>query len=179
MIYIASIPRSGSTYVARAIAGLGPGSTTPPDIAKYGIYKTHRPADHFDCTGHDKKLFLFGDPVLSVISTKLHRYEANHFYNCGAKWPPEADIFEHDILGYERLFDTWTQEKNTLCLKYEAIPHFAMHIEEHCRRDISWPVWQERTTTYSDVTAQELAMIEETYAALIRKVRNTAECWIV
>lgn len=179
MIYIASIPRSGSTYVTRAVAGLGPGNTTPPDIARYGIYKTHRPADHFEFTDYDKKLFLFGDPVLSVMSTKLHRYEANHFKNCGAEWPPENDIYAQDILQYERIFDTWTQEKNTLCVKYQAIHDYSLQIEGHLRRGILWPPWQERTTTYHDVLHTDLITIQQTYKSLIEKYEHAEECWIV
>jgi hypothetical protein len=173
-IAVAGIPRSGTTMVFRALAGLPPGSTTPKDYAGPHI-KTHTFEPQSLCGEVDVAVFLFGDVVESVVSTRHKRYDARHFRNCGAGHlsPETTDIYEGDHLNYERMFDAWMRPNGIphACVRYEDVHNLAPVIARLIGHEFSLPARVERKTTSRAVTAQDRERIERAYSGLIEKVR--------
>lgn len=172
-VIVAGIPRCGTTLMFRALAGFSAGNTTPKNY--YGkIKKTHGLAPSNLPRGY-KAIFLFGDIVSSVISTKNSRYESNHFLNCGClKKVEEVDIYKEDILNYELMFDSWHQRHNypVMCLRYEKIYHNINLIKAFLQTDISLPKKRKRTTKYADCSKKDLKQIKHTYQSLINKIKK-------
>lgn len=162
---LASIPRCGSTYLFRSIAGMDPGGSTPEGAqAKHGITKTHRPPPT-DPDG--PALFLFGDVPEAVVSTSRYRMDATHFANCGAAWPPEGDIMTTDLLGYTDLWNAWLYAPYpVLFVRYRAMrhTHIRRQIEAWLGRDVQWLPWKPRRTK---VTEPEVYQVVAGYAALM------------
>lgn len=177
-IIVAGIPRSGTTMVFRALAGLPPRDTTPrnyPDSAS--IKKTHGIAPKQLPEGY-KAIFVFGDIVSSVISTKKHRYDKTHFINCGCSKDPEhTDIYLEDALHYEAMFDTWNRNNGypVICVRYEKIHENLKKINDFLGVNLHLPPRKSRSTKYSDCTKEELENIQQTYASLIQKVNNAPD----
>lgn len=173
-IICAGIPRCGTTMMYRALAGLPRGATTPKggpsDIIKTHSYRPQRFA------GAAKAIFLFGDPVAAVISTKTSRYTPAHFRNCGARNrdPETTDIFSEDALNYERMFDAWTRRTavETICVRYETLYQNLRLISAFfADRPVYFPPPQQRTTNVEQhASPEEVKRIRQTYADLIRKV---------
>ena len=125
-LILTSIPRSGSTWLFRSLCGLPQGSTTQknPFIRQgWELHKTHLPFHYWEnkITENDKIIFVYGDVIDSVISTKLNRNEPNHYKNCGYIGDlTNKDIFKEDFANYELIFDSWINcKKNRLCIRYE------------------------------------------------------------
>ena len=173
VIVCAGIPRSGTTMMFRALAGLPPGRQTPS--GEFGVQKTHTP-DPSSLQHVDKAIFLFGNPIHSVISTRQRRYGQKHFENCGAgdRDPETTDIYHEDALNYERMFDEWTHNSrfDTLCVRYETLYENLEVIQAFFPgRHLYIPPKQARLTDIeSSVTGEELEVIKATYAGLIEKI---------
>lgn len=175
MIYLASIPRCGSTYLFRCMAGLPQGPNTPPGAQEAaGIVKTHLPpaADpRVDYSEGDSAVFLWGDIVHAVESTRRMRYNAGHAANCGADWPPPCDIRDGDVLGYERIWDAWRDPGfGVLWVRYEHLwRHTVRHVIERWTgiEPIAWLEWRERKTRVSGAVRSR---IESAYRPLLEKM---------
>lgn len=179
---LASIPRCGSTYLLRSVAGLEQSPYTPqgPDVESSDrgtwlggdrILKTHRPWREAELPDDFRAVFLFGDIVTAVASTRANRYERNHFANCGASWPPERDLYDADILGYEAIWDSWAHAPfPVLCVRYDRLScgECRSRIEDWLGRRVRWLPWLARTTR--QVPPGDRARIERAYAGLIAKV---------
>lgn len=181
-LVLASIPRSGSTYLLRSICGLQEGPYTPPHVAStFGITKVHRPWPDVELPENARALFLFGDVVDCVVSTRLNRFEANHFANCGADWPPAEDLYDADVLHYEALWDSWTSDPPipTLALRYEQLgcAECRSAISSFIGRPIWWLPWRARM--HYKLQPNERSRIRKTYASLIAKVSAAGERWEV
>lgn len=154
MIYLGSLPRCGSTYLFRSIAGLPQGGDTPEGAQEeHGIIKTHLPPDsdpRISWTPGDSALFLFGDVAASVVSTQRHRHDPNHWRACGVEeYDPEADLLDRDVLGYADLFDAWWDAPfPVLFVRYEWMRHSQSRatIEGWVGREVAWLPWRERRT---------------------------------
>lgn len=171
-IIVAGIPRCGTTLVFRALAGLPQGDTTPRNY--YGlIKKTHGLAPQSLPSGY-KTVFMFGDVVKSVMSTKKSRYDRNHFLNCGCiKNPEETDIYLEDALNYESMFNSWHQKHNypIICLRYEKLYENINILNTFLKTNVSFPKKNRRFTKYSDCSKEELKQIKNTYQSLIEKLQ--------
>jgi predicted nucleic-acid-binding Zn-ribbon protein len=175
-LIVASIPRSGSTWVHRAICGLPPSSSTSknPFIKEsvgWSIYKTHRTFEYWQdkITSKDKIVFIFGDIINSVISTKKKRYEKNHFKNCGYTGPTKnKNIYEEDFLNYELIFDSWVNCNlpNLLILRYETFSPFDLYNFVPFSFDL--PSRRPRAN-YTNVKKSNIIKIQNTYKNLIKK----------
>lgn len=119
---IASIPRSGSTYLWRAILGYPPGTTSPKAP---GWKKIHEIIQDYD-----KAIFLFSDPVHAEISYKKKR--------------------KQKIRPYEELFDYWSKAPRTMCIRYEAMPKYFNRISRFLGVKINFPPWKPRKIYYKD-----------------------------
>lgn len=111
MIICAGIPRCGTTIMLGALAGIKIGGTTSKDYE--GEVKktlTFNPSRFMNAR---KAIFMFGDPVASVVSTYRNRMTPGHFRHCGTGDidPAKADIFSADILNYERMFTSWMRRQ--------------------------------------------------------------------
>ena len=173
MIVVAGIPRSGTTYMARALAGMEPGGTFPRGGSN-GVYKTHLPP--WSVPGEiDRAVFMFGDVADSVISTRLRRWDRKHFKNCGHEdLPATADIYERDVLGYEDIFDAWYQPQSfpLICARYEALGIGALEvIADFLGQRVKWPEW-DRRPHYHHPKRRE---IESAYRGLVAKVREASD----
>lgn len=186
MIWLASIPRSGSTYLLRSICGYGQGGKTPAGSQKkHDIRKAHlqpsaepilggtlhgRIVDDYE--PGDRALFVFGDVANAVVSTMRHRHSEGHWRNCGrAGYSPDDDLTQADLLDYEGLFDAWAMHPPfpVLCVKYECMryPLIRSNIESWIGRDVQWLPWRQRRTK---VEGGERKRIEEVYRPLVDKV---------
>gem|GEM_PF-5172115 len=193
-VAVTGIPRSGTTWLFRSLAGLEPGSTVPKGrhYERLPFIKAHSlaPPDSFDdpraeelaahCKRRGKCLFLFGDPVESVISTRLRRWTAGHAVNCGYFDPLDtAAIYHEDCFNYERIFDSWMGREHpfpVLALRYETAGHHTKAIESFLGRKIRWNPWKaRRRSNRRKVSRRELQAIESTYASLACKVCRTSE----
>jgi len=181
MIYLASIPRCGSTYLLRSICGLPQGSTTPAHVTDdYGITKLHRPPEDagVEYTLGDSAVFLFGDIPEAVVSTKSYRWDANHFRNCGATFDPNAPIFDEDVLGYAETFHGWRRaDFPVLFVRYRALetPRVRTLIEAWLGRSIEWLPWRDRRTKVSSGVAARLL---PAYGDLINTVEALPEVFV-
>lgn len=175
-LIVASIPRSGSTWIHRAICNLPPSSTTSQNpvvnkSAGWSIYKTHRTFEHWShkINPEDKVIFIFGDIIHSVISTKKNRYEKNHFKNCGYTGSiKDKNIYEEDFLNYESIFDSWVNCKleNFLILRYETFSPSTLY--NFVPFSFSLPPRTPRTN-YTNIKKNNIVKIQNTYKNLIQK----------
>jgi len=169
---VASIPRCGSTLLGRAIAGAPPGDGWIGDSET--LKKMHYPSERID-----RAVFLFGDVVKSIISTRLNRWDKKHFRNCNCAKPlDEVDIFKRDDLNYEYIFDYWTGglDVPVLAIRYETMWENIDSISSFVGREIILPPKRERTTNLDMVTKRELSDILHTYSTLIRQVEEMPDC---
>ncbi len=156
----------------RALVGLPPGNNTPnPDLN--GYLKTHSfQPDEFE--GAVAGVFLFGDPVLSVISTRLRRYGEKHFANCGAEGLAleAVDIFSEDALNYTKMFHAWAQHQifPVAIVRYETLHENIGLIETFLGRAISLPEKRARKTERDMISLEDLERITRSYAELIAQV---------
>lgn len=174
-IIVGGIPRCGSTMVFRALAGYPPGTTHPRDY-KGNLIKAHMLPNKVK-KGY-KAIFLFGDIINAIISTKLKRYNITHFKHCGCnKDPSEVDIFEEDCLNYEKIFEDWFKYNGfpIICVRYETLIKYIKIIENFLGMRLNLPSWKDRETTYEAVSKEELEKIKKTYKDLIRKADNAPD----
>lgn len=176
-ILCAGIPRSGTTMLYRALCGLKPASTTPqPQTGP--IRKTHsfEPARF---TGIRAAVFVFGLPVPSVISTRLNRWGAAHFANCGAahRDPDTTDIFREDALNYEAMFDAWMQRQpfDLVAVRYDRMHDHQAAIAEVLGTPFTLPPRRKRRTRLDAVDPADLDAARQTYRRLTRKVRKAPD----
>lgn len=189
-LIIASIPRSGSTWLFRSIVGLGNGSTTPKQSyynihgvyvpylrhKGYDVIKTHLPyewwADYLD--EKDKVIFLYGDVIESVISTYLKRFEKNHFKQCGYLGD-RRDIFKEDFLGYEDLFDSWIGAPvDKIVLEYENFDFDK--VEEFVPFEFQFNDFiPRRKSNRERVHRNYVKQVENTYKNLIDKIKGLSK----
>lgn len=176
-IVCAGIPRSGSTMLYRALMGLPPGSTTPsPQVGP--ILKTHsfRPREF---VGMRAAVFIFGDPIDAIVSTRMRRWVKGHFVNCGAgDLDLEAvDIFREDILNYEAMFDAWMRRQSfdTVCVRYERLHENADIIAGFLNQPLVLPPHKHRADYSTQICAEDLAAARITYKKLIRKIERAPD----
>lgn len=177
----AGIPRSGTTMVFRALAGLPPGGTTPKDYSG-AIIKTHTHKPE-TLKNVERAIFLFGDPVASVISTRKHRWHSSHFANCGSpnSDPSTSDIYRADFLNYSNMFFNWNrrQEFDLIVVRYEALHRNLDQICSFFGCDIDFPPYKPRSTsTKDDVNETDLAAIQRTYGKLIEAITAAPDLMI-
>lgn len=171
MIHLASIPRCGSTYLLRSIAGLRQAGFTPKGTEeKYGIRKTHAPPPDSIAPG-DRAIFLFGSVPHAVVSTMEWRHDPNHFANCGVDdYDPDADLLSEDLLGYADLYEAWLEAPfPVLFVRYETLyyPLTRRVIKKHLGREVAWLPWRPRRTVVSERQRRRVA---EAYAPLVKRV---------
>lgn len=176
-VVCAGIPRSGTTMVYRALVGLPAGDTTPkPQIGP--VVKTHS-FDPSDFKGAAAAIFLFSDPIDSVLSTRASRWDVGHFANCGAVETDleVADIFGRDFLNYERMFDAWMRRQlfTTICVRYECLHKYSVVISDVLKMPLNLPEYRPRRN-YSDIfDAKDVKRAQETYSSLSRKIRRAPD----
>jgi len=186
-LVIASIPRTGSTLIYEHLGGV---NSSDKIIHADRLIKTHglAPPDTFNDPQaqlvHDaliskqfRALFLFGDPIHSVISTYKNIMDTEHFKNCGADNALEhidtKAIFLKDILNYERMFDSWMQyhHYNVLAVRYETMQFYMEQISAFVGTDLTGIKFKERRTTDRSVKIDDLETIRSTYKSLTLKTR--------
>jgi len=189
-VLVAGIPRCGTTYVFRSLAGLPQGSSSPKGAAleRLPIMKAHslappdgfgdpwepRVRKHVESGG--KTIFMFGDPVLAVASTIRTRMDHVHAANCGCfRAITLVDLRLRDEFHYEKMFDTWTSNRtggDVLCLRYEALDKIQKMgiVEAFLGRKVKWLPLRKRATSYDSIRKQLRELLESTYHSLIQKV---------
>lgn len=132
-VLVASVPRCGSTYLFRSIANHGQGGQFPdaPDrcfvrdprqLPGSTYMKTHGLAPP-SVPEDVRVVFIFGDPIRAIVSTRQRCFNWTHFLNCGYESHLPPEIYARDELGYEQIFDSWMQPKPypVLALRYERV----------------------------------------------------------
>lgn len=182
-LIIASVPRAGSTYLLRSILNMGQGNNTPPEIFKrtkpfhYPVVKTHSKAKDVLHNGY-KAIFLYRSPVECVISTRLNRWDKNHFLNCGVdRNPEECNIYKEDLLHYENIFDSWMKNNGypVLAMNYDHLNLYFNQISAFVGKQIDFLPWKESKSNREKITKSDLELIENTYSRFIGKVNNIGE----
>lgn len=185
---VTGIPRCGTTWLFRSLAGLqqGAGSPKGATLERLPIMKAHSlcpPATFGDpwsdkvrehVEGGGKCIFLYGDPILAVVSTKLRRWDHVHAANCGYFDNLDGcDISLADYFNYGIMFDTWMMSQhNVLCMRYETIWHYRDYVETFLGREVQWIPWRVRATQVDSIYPDMLLRLESTYKSLIRKIQN-------
>jgi hypothetical protein len=167
------------------VQGKKPASHMPGgyDPKTADVLKTHAipqrlnisPRDAVDC----RAIFMFGDPVLSVISTRRSRWDKKHFANCGCfRLPSECDIYRQDVLHYGLMFNAWMkpQQFPLLALRFETAYRYVDLIRQFTGATaVALPAFRERNTKRDHVSASELDAINFTYQGLIERVREAPD----
>lgn len=113
-ILIASIPRSGSTYLLRVCMGINLASDFPKSsFSKFVVtitrdsfngselfYKTHDFAPDY-LPDNVKALFLFSNPIDAVLSTLENRFDSTTFILCHCS-RKDVNIVDRDDMNYEK-----------------------------------------------------------------------------
>lgn len=196
-VAIIGIPRGGTTFLFRSIAGLPPGDSTPKGAAYKAMpfLKAHSlapPEDFGDqhaadlklhCEAGGKTIFVFGEPMPAVISTRLKRFDWMHAWNCG--YNPEEfkrkkpDIYATDCFNYERMFDTWMRDNGypVMAVKYETMDRHFDAIAEFLFRPVIWNEWvaRDRSINIMRVSKVQRYLITQTYASLTQKWADAPE----
>jgi hypothetical protein len=182
-ILVASIPRCGSTMLFRTIAGLGKGSTMPADYEGPHL-KTHSfDPERFAGTA-DMAIFLFGDVMSSVASTRQRRYTQSHFDNCGAGHlsPDDTDIYDADHLNYEKMFDAWMQRTTLphVAVRYERLHALAPALTKLLGCPLPLIERRRRRTRHEAIDPADRRRIRKAYRSLIEKVAQAPDlsCWL-
>jgi hypothetical protein len=177
-VVCAGIPRSGTTMVYRALMGLPPGGTTPRP-QQPPVFKTHS-FNPQKFVGVRAAVFVFGDPIASVISTRVRRWGVEHFMNCGAE--PALDleatnIFASDILNYEKMFDEWMcrQPFDLIAVRYEAVHAHAGLIAAFLGQQFSLPNRRPRRDYREYASLQQIRFAKKTYRRLSAKIKAAAD----
>jgi hypothetical protein len=129
-------------------------------------------------------VFLFGNPIHSIISTRKEGLEQNptHWANCGyvpSNPNRKIDIFYTDELNYHKMFVEWYYAKpidhDILCLRYETMYNYLDLLQWFVGQDIKFPAWKTRRSTYESVSTEELVRIEKNHSGFIESVARAAD----
>jgi len=182
-LIIASVPRAGSTYMLRSVLGMEQGNNTPPEIFKqrkpfhYPVVKTHSKAEDVLHDGY-KAIFLYRDPIECVISTRINRWDRNHFRNCGVdKNPEESDIYTEDVLHYEDIWNSWMKNNGyeVMTLKYDSLCKHFEEINNFVGKKIDFLPWKQPKSNIDKVTSVEYSQICKTYKNFMANVYMSNE----
>jgi hypothetical protein len=177
-LIVAGIPLCGTTMLWYACQNMPPSGHMPKDYdpLKNDVHKVHSlgPPPHY----RGRAVFVFGDPILAVISTRKRRWDQQHFDNCGRpdRRPAKSDIYREDVLRYELMFDGWMRrqrECTVLAIRYERMHHHAGVIREFLSAaglELHMPQPRKRKTTHDDIPHQDWVAASLTYGSLNRKV---------
>jgi hypothetical protein len=187
---IAGIPRSGTTYLTRVIQGLPLGGCCPRTERCIGIrdicekaltndfmfYKTHDFAPK-KLGPNIKCIFLFSNPIDSIISTINNRFADSHFLNCHCDKDlikcKQVDLFNRDDLNYEKMFLTWTKPNKgypVLVLRYEKMKKHHSDIEKFLGFSFEMHKFQVRKSYKVDEKIR--TKLNQTYQSLIKMVKE-------
>jgi len=143
----------------------------PEEAHRAGIIKTHKPPPRELLEGY-KAIYLFGNPIEAVISTRFKRFDIGHFKNCGYNGGAQ-NLYQRDFLQYEKTFDEWVKGSYfypTMIIRYETIIEHTQEIEDFLGFKINWLPWRHRRSNTPRVTRQEMESIKVTYHRLNIKI---------
>lgn len=178
---VAGIPRCGTTMMARAVATLPPSRYWHKEPINE-VIKRHLLFYPEDMRGIERGVFLYGDIISAVLSTRRARMDERHLKNCGCHKPiKEVDILHRDDLNYELIFDVWTKPQvfPMIYLRYEKLWDNADKIDEFFGRHIELPPKKERITKPANFSIKEIRLIRNTYKSLISKVCKMPDMKII
>lgn len=189
-VAVVGMPRCGTTYLFRCIAGLkpGPGSPKGKALASLPVMKCHSlaPPNSFDdpwsdqlmwhCINRRKVIWVFGDPIAAVVSTMKKRFDHVHAKNCGCITPLDrVNLLIKDWFNYELMFDTWTSEPAidypVLCVRYEKMWENRFVIEWFLGREVKWNEWNLRKWKPEAILPENIYnQLTDTYSSLMQKI---------
>ncbi|MFP4029832.1 MAG: sulfotransferase domain-containing protein [Candidatus Brocadiia bacterium] len=140
------------------------------NLPQVPFLKTHSPAPE-KLPKDVKCIYIFGNPIDAVWSTYRKRFRppdlrcVGHFENS----PPK--ILDCDALGFENVFDSWTQKHSypVLVVRYEKLWQYKQILEEYLGRRFVLPEKRKRTTRVPEQIQQRL---KKCYSTLLSKVRS-------
>jgi len=193
---VAGIPRCGTTMAARVIAGLPPGRywhTEPAGNA--AVIKRHLKLWPGDLETIEKGVFIFGDIIKAVLSTRRARLDKRHLENCLCqKTMDEIDILRCDDLNYEQIFDFWAGSNSNgnmipvqqfafkfplLLLRYEKIWKYTEEIEDFSCQKLVFPPMRIRVTKPENFPTGDVRAIKKTYKSLIAKIAKMPDIELI
>lgn len=187
-VLIASVPRCGSTYLLRSLANLPQGSLFPKNgrcrfvgslsnLPNVPFLKTHHWAPRA-LPDNVRTVFLFGDPIRAIVSTKLSRFTKDHFRNCGYLSMEDPKIYEHDDLGYERIFDSWmcSHRYPVLALRYETLHQHESTLSHFLGCRVRLLPWRCRATSVPPDLRRQLAQV---YGRFVEKVNDSPDAELI
>ena len=188
-ILVASVPRCGSTLLLRAVGLYRKGASSAkhsPDfqfvrdlepLPSKPYLKTHSPAPS-SLPEDVRAVFLFGDPIASVVSTFKNRFERNHFANCGYVKREPPKIYERDDLRYEHIFDTWMAPNPypVLAMRYEKMFDNKHWLDDYLGFAVALEPFRQRSTQVDGELREQL---ESVYGSLVAKVSAAPDVAII
>ena len=193
-VAVVGIPRCGTTWLFRSLMNLGPGSGTPKGAAYKNLsgLKMHSLAPpetfgdphaydlRYHTHTHRKTIWVFGDPISAVVSTRLKRWDHVHAANCGCfETLNEVNIFSRDCFNYELMFDSWMKahEYPVLVMRYETMWHNRAIVEAFLDRSVAWSPWSLRdpTNNFSRIKPEQLELVRKTYSRLSEKIAKAPD----
>ena len=177
-IIVASIPRTGSTMLTRALADLPVCGSFDQKLSSK-VYKTHL-YEH-QVKKCKKAIFLFGKVEVSVISMRKFRWDKQSLLNCQCPTSPQnTNIYVNDACNFEKIYDSWTHPKShtVLAVRYEKIWKYKNLIQDFVGWNFTLPPRRPRLTYLNSVSPQALDQIRITYKSLINKVNKAKDIQI-
>ncbi len=159
---VAGMGRCGTTLVYEALRQYGlKGSrfvSSLPEQRVYErgrVYKTHD-FPWAEVADHVKMVFLFGNPMDSVISThrKMNEWGRRHHANLHAdEFVPNDVLFERDTLRLAEHFDAWyrPQRFRFASVRYEAMFDAGVRtqLEDYLGIAVPWPDFKRRRADWT------------------------------
>lgn len=173
-IVVASMPRCGSTMLCRVLEGLPQKSTWNQNAANK-VWKTHRFGSKRRPFEPEYAIYLFGDPLLAVLST-LRRFKGDlkHFRNCGCEKPlDQIDIIHNDDMNLEKSFDYWYNESfdyPKCCVRYETMWEHQGDLSEFLGEEVELPDKKQRSTKL-----RMKKQLMQTYGDLVEKIEEAED----
>ena len=149
------------------------------DFKKGHVYKTHDyPPINNDLQGI-KMVYIFSDPVNTVLSLLRLRVEngedwmRQHFRHLNASYDKFEDILKRDTIGLERHFTSWIKEDRfkIAFIRYEALWNLQDELSDFLGTNIILPPYKERKALGKD-DDKIIWKIKSTYSKFRETIAN-------
>jgi len=135
-----------------------------------GVYKTHDLSNNID--ENFKCIYLFSNPMNSVISAHKYTNLEVHYKNLSGDWSLRNEWHLYDSLKLEQNFDSYYKKQNfdLITVRYETLYNNIDIIENFLGLKLTFPSKIERRTNWKNHKFSEELL--KTYGNLWRKIKN-------
>jgi hypothetical protein len=186
-IVIAGLGRCGTTLLTRSLVHTLKGKNYFIDELKGSefrsgtVFKTHDYPVFGDVKVYPKVIFMFGNPLDTIVSTirVINEWGHKHYSHLHSKkFVPNESLIYEDGLNLERLFDEWykPQKFSFLSIRYESI--YEKESQKLLSRYLDYKIkmlpYKERKSNWSNHPQKEILL--KTYGSLLEKINNAENC---